>query len=73
VNYFTLEKMVRHVAQEVSDIVPVISLKEAAKNEWKIQLAQLIEHAVGRPPELALCTHLDQVITKLASSFNAAC
>lgn len=62
-NYFTLEEMVRNVAQEVSDVVPVVSLKEAAKKEWKVKLAPLIEHALGRPPELALCTHLDQVIT----------
>jgi hypothetical protein len=67
VNYFALEAMVRYVAADVSDVVPVVSLKDAYRNEWRKQLPSLIEGGLGRLPELVLCTHLDQVRTKFVS------
>jgi hypothetical protein len=60
--YFHFEHLVRHVADEVNAIIPIISLKDVSKVEWKQQLPAIIKDATGRPPELALCTHLDQVI-----------
>jgi len=65
--YFHFENLVRNVANEVNAIIPIISLKDVSKDEWKQQLPVIIKDATGHPPELALCTHLDHVIIEFYS------
>ncbi|KIJ60881.1 hypothetical protein HYDPIDRAFT_43073 [Hydnomerulius pinastri MD-312] len=61
-NLHSFEDLVRLVASEVNAVVPIVSFKEVSKDDWRQQLPDIVQSAIGRPPELVLCTHLDQVV-----------
>ncbi|KAH7919236.1 hypothetical protein BV22DRAFT_1041126 [Leucogyrophana mollusca] len=54
------ENLVRTVAKEANALVPIVSLKEISKDDWRQQLPHIIRTALGHAPEHVLCTHLDQ-------------
>ncbi|KAH7927605.1 hypothetical protein BV22DRAFT_1127292 [Leucogyrophana mollusca] len=60
-DFHTFEDLVRRVAKEANTVVPIVSLKEAAKDDWRQQLPDIIKTGLGRSPGLVICTHLDQV------------
>ncbi|OBZ66421.1 hypothetical protein A0H81_13702 [Grifola frondosa] len=55
------EDLVRMVAKEANALVPIISFKEVAKDDWRQQLPEIIKAGLGRAPEMVICTHLDQL------------
>ncbi|KIJ60882.1 hypothetical protein HYDPIDRAFT_31927 [Hydnomerulius pinastri MD-312] len=59
-DYHSFEDLLRRVANEANAVVPIVSLKEVAKDDWRQQLPNVIKTGLGRAPELVLCTHLDQ-------------
>ncbi|OBZ66419.1 Clamp-binding protein CrfC [Grifola frondosa] len=60
--FHSFEDLIKRVAKEVNAVIPIVSFKEVSKDDWRQQLPELIKSGLGRPPELVLCTHLDQVV-----------
>lgn len=59
--FHSFQDLVRIAAREANTVVPVISFKEAAKSDWRLQLPKIVQTGLERPPDFVLCTHLDQV------------
>ncbi|KAI5116359.1 hypothetical protein M0805_002395 [Coniferiporia weirii] len=63
--YLGFQELINVVAREVNAIVPIVSLKEVSKNDWRTELPQMLEVSTGlREPSLIICTHRDQVETE---------
>ncbi|KAL6308883.1 hypothetical protein BKA93DRAFT_725025 [Sparassis latifolia] len=60
-DHFKFEDLVRSVASEVNAVIPIVSFKEVSKESWRNELPSIVMAGVGHPPDLVLCTHLDQV------------
>ena len=54
------ESLVRLVASDSNDIVPIISFKELPGNNWRC-LPKLVACGFKRSANAVICTHLDQV------------
>ena len=56
---YDFEELITKVAKEIDVIVPVVSLKEVSREDWR-HLPALIKNGMGRPADIVVCTHLDQ-------------
>ena len=56
---FSFEEMIRRVASEANAVVPIVSFKEIAKQDWR-KLPQIISSGLATT-SLVICTHFDQV------------
>lgn len=54
------ESLVRLAASQSDEIVPIVSVTELPRRDWR-DLPKLIESGYDRKPSLAICTHLDRV------------
>ena len=59
--FHVFEDFVRIAAKEADTVIPVISFKEVARNDWCRHLPQFVRMALKRSPDFVLCTHMDQV------------
>ncbi|TDL23502.1 hypothetical protein BD410DRAFT_787351 [Rickenella mellea] len=57
---YNFEELICRVAKEVNAVVPIVSFKELPKEDWR-RLPAIISAGIGRPPDLVLCTHFDQI------------
>ncbi|KAI5115401.1 hypothetical protein M0805_004072 [Coniferiporia weirii] len=63
-SYLGFQELIGIIAREVNAIVPIVSLKEVSKNDWRTTLPRILETSTGlRQPSLVICTHRDQVET----------
>ncbi|KAH8104317.1 hypothetical protein DFH11DRAFT_1763226 [Phellopilus nigrolimitatus] len=63
-SHFGFQELINLVGQEVSAIIPIVSLKEVSKNDWSTALPKILRDTTGlEEPPLIVCTHLDQVET----------
>ncbi|KAI5115402.1 hypothetical protein M0805_001500 [Coniferiporia weirii] len=61
-SYLGFQELIGKIALEVNAIVPIVSLKEVSKNDWRTTLPRILETSTGlRKPSLIICTHRDQV------------
>ncbi len=59
--FHEFQDLIRDVAKVVNAVVPIVSFKEISKDDWRHQLSDIVEAGMQRPPDLVLCTHLDNV------------
>jgi hypothetical protein len=52
--------MVRTVTEKLDVVIPIISFKEVSRSDWRY-LPQLVHESIARPPDMVVCSHLDQV------------
>ena len=57
---FNFESLVRLVASDSNAIVPIVSLKEIPRGDWK-RLPELIASEFNGRANMVVCTHLDEV------------
>ena len=55
------EDLVRHVTNEVNTVLPVVSYKEVARQDWRNHLPRILRTSTGRSPDFVVCTHRDLV------------
>ncbi|KAH8104320.1 hypothetical protein DFH11DRAFT_1551015 [Phellopilus nigrolimitatus] len=61
-SYFGFQELINLVGQDVSAIIPVVSLKEVPKNDWSTALPKILCETTGlREPSVIVCTHRDQI------------
>ncbi|KLO16274.1 hypothetical protein SCHPADRAFT_926651 [Schizopora paradoxa] len=59
-NFHKFEDLVRIAASEADSIIPIISLSEVARGDWRNQLVSIVKTGLGRAPDYVVCTHLDK-------------
>jgi len=74
VRQFNYEDMITHVAKEANAVVPIVSFKEIAKQDWR-KLPRIISSGLQTRASMVICTHFDQVrafptVAPFFSSFN---
>ena len=57
---FNYEDMVTRVTTEANAVVPIVSFKEIAKQDWR-KLPRIISSGLQTRASMVICTHFDQV------------
>jgi hypothetical protein len=57
---FDYEDMITRVAAEANAVVPIVSFKEIAKQDWR-NLPRIISSGLQTRASMVICTHFDQV------------
>jgi hypothetical protein len=57
---FNYEEMITRVATEANAVVPIVSFKEIAKQDWR-KLPGIISSGLKTRASIVICTHFDQV------------
>lgn len=52
--------MITRVAEEANAVVPIVSFKEIAKQDWR-RLPRIISSGLQTRASMVICTHFDQV------------
>ena len=60
VTQFDYEDMITRVATEANAVVPIVSFKEIAKQDWR-KLPRIISSGLQARASMVICTHFDQV------------
>lgn len=60
VTQFNYEEMITRVAIGANAVVPIVSFKEIAKQDWRI-LPGIISSGLKARASIVICTHFDQV------------
>jgi hypothetical protein len=57
--------MITRVATKANAVVPIVSFKEIAKQDWR-RLPRIISSGLQTRASMVICTHFDQVNASLA-------
>jgi len=57
---FNYEEMVTRVTTEANAVVPIVSFKEIAKQDWR-KLPRIISSGLQTRASMVICTHFDLV------------
>jgi len=60
VTQFNYEEMITRVAIGANAVVPIVSFKEIAKQDWR-KLPRIISSGLKTRASIVICTHFDQV------------
>jgi hypothetical protein len=60
VTQFNYKDMIARVATEANAVVPIVSFKEIAKQDWR-NLPGIISSGLQTRASMVICTHYDQV------------
>jgi len=60
VTQFNYEDMITRVVTEANAVVPIVSFKEIAKQDWR-KLPRIISSGLQTRASMVICTHFDQV------------